>query len=152
MLLAEALIERKVLKNQIHEVAMNLEDSAVIQEGDPTPETAEALAELKAMHDTFAALDRSIRLTNWKTMLEGGITLTEAIANRDALKMRAGTYGTLTGTHYGRRQFRRSASEIKFKDTLDREEMARFRDEYAQTARELDAKIQAKNWTTELME
>jgi hypothetical protein len=151
MLLAEALIERKVLKNKIGELVMTIEDIAVIQEGDKEPKIDEMLVDLQNMHDQFANIDSAIRVTNWQTVLEGGISLAAAIANRDALKLMSGSYNNLAGRHYNRRQFRRSATEIKFKDLLDREAMAKTRDEFAQVARELDAKIQAKNWTTELL-
>jgi len=155
MFLAEALIERKVLSNQITDLVMLIEDSAVIQEGDEAADIKKMLADLLQMHERHAELDKNIRITNANTDLEG-ISLMEAIAKRDSLKFKASTFGNLVGRGYrrgmGRQAFRRSASEVRFTDLLDRNEIAEARDGYAKLSRELDAKIQAKNWSIEIFD
>ena len=155
MFLAEALIERKVLSNQINDLVLLIEDNAVIQEGDEIPNIAKMLIDLHDMHERHAKLDLNIRITNANTDLEG-VSLMEAIAQRDSLKFKATTIGNLVGRGYGRamsrRAFRRSASEVRFTDLLNRNTMAEERDKYAKASRELDAKIQAKNWSVELFD
>jgi hypothetical protein len=155
MFLAEALIERKVLSNQINDLAMLIEDNATIQEGDEVPDIAKMLVDLHAMHEQHARLDKEIRITNANTDLHG-ISLMEAIAERDALKFKASTFGNLVGRGYGRsmtrRMFRKSASEVRFTDLLNRNKMAELRDAYAKSSRELDAQIQAKNWSVQLFD
>lgn len=156
MFLAEALIERKVLSNQINDLVMLIEDNAVIQEGDEAADVKQMVVNLLEMHERHAKLDKEIRITNANTDLEG-VSLMEAIAKRDSLKFKASSFSNLVGNRgfgraMSRRVFRKSASEVRFTDLIDRNAMAEARDDYAKLSRELDAKIQAKNWSTELFD
>jgi hypothetical protein len=47
---------------------------------------------------------------------------------------------------------RYSRSEVKFRSTVDVATIQRRADELARDARELDVRIQAANWATELLE
>ncbi len=77
----------------------------------------------------------------------------EAIAQRDMLKMRHQVAKDLAGVASPERDlWRHTRSEVKFKPTIDIAEWRRNADGIAKEYRELDAKIQAANWSTDLIE
>lgn len=155
MKLAQALIERKVLKNKIRDQIDLIDDSATIQEGDPKPDIDAMLGDLLLLYQQHDDYDLDIREANRTHTIEQDgeeLLLEEAIALRDLWKLRASGYNNLSGggmRGYGR-QFRRTQSEIKFVELLDREHMMKERDTYAEMARNIDALIQAKNWEVDL--
>jgi hypothetical protein len=157
--LAQALIERKVLKNKIHDLVELIDEVATIQEGDEVPDIAKMLSELDELHDEHYKLDLAIRDANYAYSIfphKGTVMLLQdAIAVRDLWKYQSKSYGDLAGLGAGayrglRGRFRRSQSEIRYIDFLDRNKMMELRDDYAQRARDIDAAIQARNWEIEL--
>ena len=90
-----------------------------------------------------------INKTNAETMLDD-ISLADAIAKRDCLKARISAYRSVKDSSQTRHD-RYSTSEIKYVRTLDVTKLQRKIDDYSRQYRELDTKIQARNWTTDLL-
>ena len=78
-----------------------------------------------------------------------GRTLTELIAAKDVLSLHLSVLrGTLESANV--RSDRFSRNEIKFVRTVDVSELQKRVDALSKEIRELDAKLQQANWTTEL--
>ena len=150
MKLAEALIQRADLNRRMAQWSERVRTSVIVQEGDqPTEVPATLFAEWNAMVDEFTTLSTRINLVNTRIVLPDGNTLTEAIAQRDALGMRAKAlqmavqFATAVQPRYGR-------AEIKTVATVDVAALRREADEVLRQRRTLDVQIQAVNWTTEM--
>lgn len=154
MKLAEALILRADAWKRVLQVRERLNRVARIQE-DESP--AEAPLELLAEHDRaladFTALVKRINRTNIGTTLADGRSLTDALADRDALAHERATIHMLIAhamgtTNYGRVM----RTEIKFIATVDVAALQKRADDLARRHRELDTTIQAVNWAVDLVE
>ncbi len=154
MKLAEALLERKSIKDQIHSLKERALKDARVQEGDEPSELPENIvADLELHIDRLEKLVIAINKTNNSASLQDGKSLMEAIAQRDMLKMRHQVAKDLAGAaSHERDTWRHTRSEVKFKPTIDIAEWRRKADSIAKEYRELDAKIQAANWSTDLIE
>lgn len=173
MKLAEALIERKALKEKLARLPLRLcatagavygrrglrqrlVVNAKVQEGDqPQQDPRDLLSEVE---ETLTALQRlivQINRTNIETVLREGerATLMDAIAQRDSLALKreilqlAANSATIT-----RERGFVTRSEIRFRATLEVAALQVEIDANAKGSRELDAQIQARNFTTELLE
>jgi len=86
MKLAEALLERKALKERIKELRERAERDARVQEGDrPAEEPAVLMAEVERLAARLEQLIVAVNRTNMAVRLPDGRTLMEAIARRDVL-------------------------------------------------------------------
>lgn len=92
-----------------------------------------------------------INRTNLSATLEGETTLTAALARRDVLGLQYGLLRSLVDTASNRIP-RYGRAEIRTLATVEVGPLRRQIDEVAKERRDLDTKIQAANWTTELME
>src|SRR5260370_22784953 len=87
MKLAEALVVRADLQKRIEQLRARLRQSVLVQEGEQPPEDpSELLAEAARLVDELARLIFRINRANLATTLPNGVSLTEAIARRDALQ------------------------------------------------------------------
>jgi len=161
MKLAEALILRADTQKRIHQLRERLARSARVQEGEQPPENPQDLfAELERALDQLTALVRQINRTNAQTLFSEGVTLTDALAERDRLKMErellAGTIQDATGTSPNQMMynynFRVTHSEIKFLSTISIAGTQRRVNDLARRHRELDSRIQEMNWSVDLLE
>ena len=140
MKLAEALQERADLNKKIQQLSQRLQNNALVQEGEePLDESIDRLQELMA----------HINKTNCLTT-DNGETLTDLIANRDTLNVRIRSYRDLITAASGAAR-RYSASEIKILSTVNVRFLQKKLDEMSKQLRETDNRIQALNWTTELL-
>jgi hypothetical protein len=151
MKLAEALILRADAQKRIENLRQRLIKNAKVQEGESPIEDPQALL---LEHDELALQLREmiqrINRTNSSTMLEGEpqMTVADAIALRDSLRLTFGTYSALCEAATVE-QSRYSRSEIKFLPALDVRAIRAQSDAYAVQQRELDARIQATSgWST----
>jgi hypothetical protein len=152
MKLAEALILRADHQKRLGQVKQRLLRNAKVQEGDrPAEEPRELLAELERVAADLERLIQRINRTNAATPLEGETTVSDALARRDLLGARHAVYRDLAAGATIE-QARYSRSEVKFQSTVDVAAIQRQADDLARQHRELDARIQEKNWTTELIE
>lgn len=152
MKLAEALILRADYKTRIEQLKQRLIRNAKVQEGDvPAENPQDMLAEAEHLLNELRDLIQKINKTNTATLFEDGMTLTDALAVRDVLSMKLDVYRVLAASATVTQE-RYSRSEVKFKSTVEVAAIQKQADQDAKAYRELDAKIQALNWTTELLE
>jgi hypothetical protein len=91
MKLAEALIRRKALQENLEQLASRLKRIAKVQEGDtPAEPPQELLTALEADRQELQTLIVQINRANLRATLADGTTLMEAIVRRDILKLRRG--------------------------------------------------------------
>ena len=150
MKLANALTERAELQTKVRQLENRLMNNAQVQEGErPAEDPAALLAELEAAYAALEDLIARINLTNSVT-LSGGKSLTALLARRDCL---AGKIGVLRSFCDAASALvtRRTVGEIKIKSTVDVAALQKQIDALSKELRELDAAIQEKNWTTELL-
>jgi hypothetical protein len=153
MTLGEALNRRSELQERIAQLQERVRTSALVQEGDEPPESAEELlAELDTLCDELERLIAQINHTNAVTTLPTGTTVTESLARRDVLALRQGGLraairgATNDGLHRYKRSEIRMVRQIRVSDVQSRI------DALAKEQRELDTLLQQQNWTTTLME
>lgn len=152
MKLAEALILRADYQKRIEQIKQRLTRNAKIQEGDEPAETpANLIKELERIFKELLRLIQRINATNSAVKLEKGLTISDAIAVRDVLRLKHTIYRDLaeaaTVTHD-----RYTKSEVKFRSTVNVSEIQKQADEFAKEHREIDAKIQEANWREDLIE
>jgi len=152
MKLAEALILRADHQKRFEQLKQRLLRNAKVQEGDaPAEDPRDLLAELERVADGLTRLIRHINRTNAVTALPDGTILTDALARRDVLARQHAVYRDLAQAatvEHGRY----SRSEVKFVSTVDVADVQRRADDLARQHRELDATIQATNWSADLLE
>jgi hypothetical protein len=152
MKLSEALIQRADVQKRVQELRGRLNASVLVQEGEQPPENPEALfAELDRAFALLTDLIRQINRTNLAATLPSGSTLTDALAQRDVLRLRIGVIRGAADAAVGTVD-RYSRTEIRRVPTVDIAALRQQTDRLAQECRELDTAIQAANWTTDLME
>lgn len=150
MKLAEALQERADLRRVIGQLQARIVNNARIAEGTtPTEDPAELIRTLDGAMDRLAALITAINGTNSVTVV-GGRSLTEWIAQRDTLKEKIEIYRRLVNeaSEVTRRM---THSEIRIVPAVDVPTLNRQTDKMAKELRLMDNRIQAANWTTELI-
>lgn len=154
MKLAEALLERKAIKERIKELRERAERDARVQEGDrPAEEPAALMAEVERLAARLEQLIVAVNRTNMAVRLPDGRTLMEAIARRDVLNLlHLAAKGLADAAAPGRDKWRLTRDEIRTVATVDAAEWRAKADRYAKEYRELDAAIQAANWQAELLE
>ncbi len=149
MKLAEALQERADLNRRIEQLRIRLANNALVQEGEaPAESPNELIRELDGCISRLEKLMAEINLTNCKTTV-GGKTLTELIAEKDALTLKISHYRSLIDAA-SRVVPRATRSEIKIVSAVDVHELQKKTDEMSKQLRLLDNTIQQTNWTTEL--
>jgi len=152
MKLAEALIDRAECQNRLENLKERLLLSAKVQEGDPPPEDPiQLIEEVELVSSQLLNLIQRINATNSVTKLAKGLTISNAIAQRDVLVKRWHIYkvladkATITQDRY-------SKSEVRFESTVNVSDIRKKADDLARQYRDLDARIQEANWANELQE
>jgi hypothetical protein len=152
MKLAEALILRADYHKRIEQLKQRLLRNAKVQEDDqPAENPVELLSELEQVSQAFTRLIQRINRTNSATLLQEGMTLSDALAVRDTLRIQHSLFSELAQAATVT-QDRYSRSEVKFRSTVNVSEIQKRADALAREHRELDATIQALNWNTSLAE
>ena len=150
MKLAEALIGRADLKARIEQIVSRMKENALIQEGDEPVEDVAGLIDLyESIMDQLEELTIRINKTNTEITLTD-TSLADAIAKRDCLKARISVYRRLKEASLIKHD-RYSGMEIRYVRTTDVVKLQRMIDDYSKQYRELDMKIQERNWTVDLM-
>lgn len=150
MKLAELLNERKAMKERITHIRERLAMCVRKQEGDDAPvEPPEELkTELIGQYEKLAGLIIAINSANMQTLVDNR-NLMELIAERDKNIAIAASLHKLAGQATPESS-RYSRNEIRFVPSIDIKKVRQEADRYAVTARELDSRIQAANWTTDI--
>ena len=110
---------------------------------------AEALQERADINSRLAELIARINLTNCSIRVDGK-TLTEMIAEKDALNAKINLYRNLIGAA-SNVAHRATRTEIKIKSTVDVGKLQKQADAYAKEMRILDNRLQEANWLNELL-
>lgn len=151
MKLAEALQERADLNRRIEQLRYRLGNNALVQEGEkPLEDPAALLEELESSFTRLEWLIARINLTNCAVKVEGR-SLTELIARRDVLSLRAEAYRRLV-EEASQNTHRATRTEIKILSAVDVPALQRQADDASRELRLLDNTLQATNWTADLME
>lgn len=151
MKLAEALQERADLNRRIEQLRYRLSNNVLVQEGEkPLEDPAALLEELESSFTRLEWLIARINLTNCAVKVEGR-SLTELIARRDVLSLRAEAYRRLV-EEASQNTHRATRTEIKILSAVDVPALQRQVDDASRELRLLDNTLQATNWTADLME
>lgn len=151
MKLAEALQERADLNRRIEQLRYRLNNNVLVQEGEkPLEDPAALLEELESSFTRLEWLIARINLTNCAVKVEGR-SLTELIARRDVLSLRAEAYRRLV-EEASQNTHRATRTEIKILSAVDVPALQRQADDVSRELRLLDNTLQATNWTADLME
>lgn len=151
MKLAEALQERADLNRRVEQLRYRLNNNVLVQEGEkPLEDPAVLLEELESSFTRLEWLIARINLTNCAVKVEGR-SLTELIARRDVLSLRAEAYRRLV-EEASQNTHRATRTEIKILSAVDVPALQRQADDASRELRLLDNTLQATNWTADLME
>ena len=152
MKLAEALILRGDIQSRLSQLQDRLKRSAWVQEGEtPHENPARLRAEVAALIQQLQRLIFLINQANITSRLESGVTLTEALAQRDMITFHQNILKSVADAA-SERVDRIGRAEIRRIPTID---VAQLRDEIdalAKQRREIDTAIQAANWAIDLPE
>ena len=151
MKLAEALAERADCQKKTEKLKDRLVNCVRVQEGEaPVEDPSALLKELRASHERMAYLVKRINRTNSNTDFASGISLSDALAERDHLSaVRAGIVRVVEAASI--RADRMTRSEVKYVSAVPVRELQAEGDALAQEYRKLDSRIQELNWATELI-
>lgn len=154
MKLAEALILRADAQKRIQQLRERMARSARVQEGDTAPENPqELIEELTRVVAELRDLIKRINRTNAQTPFDETRTLTDALADRDALSIEhnvlVGLLVEATGQNM-RNVY--NPSNIKYFRAVDVMSVQKRADNLAAQRRDLDSRIQALNWTIDVSE
>ena len=153
MKLAEALINRADAQKRIQQLQARLARNAIVQEGEqPAEDPLELFAELDRVIAQLTQLVKQINRTNSAIRFDDGRTLTDALADRDALMTERAALNSVLNALNSQNQFRYSRSEIKAVATVDVREIQQRIDDLSRDYRQLDAAIQQINWKADLIE
>ena len=151
MKLAEALQERADLNRRIEQLRYRLNNNVLVQEGEkPLEDPAALLEDLESSFTRLEWLIARINLTNCAVKVEGR-SLTELIARRDVLSLRAEAYRRLV-EEASQNTHRATRTEIKILSAVDVPALQRQADDASRELRLLDNTLQPTNWTADLME
>lgn len=153
MKLAEALIERKALKERMAALQARAVSNIAVQEGEEADENSlDLLNEATLTAENLGKLIRSINHTNNVAKLEDSeMTITDAIVHRDMLNLKRNTWEQAVN-HAQVRNSRYSRTEIKTVALVKVSELRNNVDAFSKEYRELDTRIQAANWIHDLIE
>ena len=151
MKLAEALQERADLNKSIANLRWRLEQVMLVQEGVEPVEDPVAL--LKTLDESIGRLEYLMAAINHSNDVTeaDGMTLTQIIARKDALKLKLTAYKDLAGEAAGNTS-RARGTEIRVLPTLKAADLQKEADRMAKEIRRLDNLLQETNWTRELVE
>ncbi|MBP1990619.1 DIP1984 family protein [Paenibacillus eucommiae] len=152
MKLAEALVLRADCQRKVAQLKQRLERVIKVQEGEqPAEEPAMLFTELNRTLEELTSWIKKINHTNSFTPFDANMSISDALAERDKIMQTRNILSDLLETA-SIKQDRFSRSEVKFYRTIEVNEIQRQVDDLSKKYRELDFKIQEKNWTIELLE
>jgi hypothetical protein len=156
MKLAEALALRADSVRRIEQLRSRIVSNARFQEGEePAEDAVTLLAEAGEVLSEYEVLIRRINRTNAATEIGAEGTLTDALARRDALRLRHSVLTAAADAAAGTNQpgyARQLRSELKMLSALPVAELRARADDVARELRELDVRIQRSNWEVELLD
>jgi len=150
MKLAEALLLRSEYQKKIENLQSRIHANIKVQENDSPHEDPQGLIEETFdLTEQLCALIKKINACNNTATLPNGLTISEAIVERDMLMKKRNILSSITMMAQNR-DYRLTHSEVRMNVIVSVEEMQKQIDTISQRFRELDTQIQGANWTTEL--
>jgi hypothetical protein len=155
MKLGEALTVRADAARRVEQLQARIVASARFQEGEKPAEDAKALlAEAGLALDELEQMIRRINRTNAAAAIGPEGTITDALARRDALRLRhallTAAADAAAGTNRG--AVRQLRSELKMLSALPVSQLRAEADGIARELRALDVRLQQSNWEVELLD
>lgn len=145
--LAEGLLLRSDLKKKIEQLTQRLRPILIVTDTkQPQEDPYKLIAQLRKANEDLEMIVIRINKTNNETYLEPGVTLMQALAKRDALKLLSEKlrnirqWSQVNNSTYGQQ-----------KATLDIKGLQAEIDQTGRSFREIDSKIQEHNWLTKLV-
>ncbi len=152
MKLAEALVLRADTQKKIAQLRQRLERVVKVQEGEtPAEDPSDLLSELEHTLDEQTGWIRKINRTNAMTPFDEGLSISDALAERDRLMQHRKLLSDVL-EQASIKQDRYSRSEVKYERTIDVVRIQTKVDELSKAYREHDFRIQELNWRTDLLE
>lgn len=152
MRLAEALVMRADCQRKVAQLKQRIGRVIKVQEGEqPSESPTDLLEELQRTLHELGIWVKRINKTNSLSLFDDKISLAEALAERDRIMQQRNIWNELL-SEASIRQDRFSRQEVKFYTTLEIPALQKEVDELSRQYRELDFKIQEKNWITDLLE
>lgn len=152
MKLAEALILRSDLQKRISQLESRISNNVTVQEGDePVENPNELLTQLDRDIEKLIDLIQKINRTNNQTMFDGEHSLADMLARREGLWKKRQSYSNIANQASFKFD-RYSKTEIKNVTIIDVANLQEKVDGLSRDWRQLDTKIQALNWTVDLVE
>ncbi len=152
MKLAEALVLRADCQRKVAQLKQRLERVVKVQEGEePAEEPGVLLTELNRTLEELTEWIKRINKTNSSVAFDSTRSISDALAERDHCMQKRNILNELLEIA-SIKQDRFSRSEVKYYRTVDVNELQKQVDELSKNYRELDFRIQEKNWTIELIE
>ncbi|OAB36668.1 hypothetical protein PMSD_10075 [Paenibacillus macquariensis subsp. defensor] len=152
MKLAEALVLRADSQRKVAQLKQRLERVVKVQEGEePSEDPSVLLAELNRSLEELAGWIKRINKTNSAIPFDSTRSISDALAERDHYMQKRKILNELLEIA-SIKQDRFSRSEVKFYRTVDVNDLQKQVDELSKNYRELDFRIQEKNWTIDLIE
>jgi len=152
MKLAEALVLRADCQRKVAQLKQRLERVVKVQEGEePGEDPNVLLTELNRTLEELTGWIKRINKTNSSVAFDSTRSISDALAERDHCMQKRSILNELLEIA-SIKQDRFSRSEVKYYRTVDINELQKQVDELSKNYRELDFRIQEKNWTIELIE
>jgi hypothetical protein len=150
MKLAEALLLRADMQKKFASLQARAQQYAFVQEGEKPPEDPRALIrEAEQVSASLQQLIYAVNRTNLHNNVKDGRSVTEALAARDAMKLRhAMLQGVINAC--AKPPERYGMKEIRWVATVNVRELQVQVDDLAKEIRELNASIQEAGWQIEL--
>lgn len=151
MKLAEALLLRVDLQKRLRMIESRLVKNARTQGDEPPSEhPVDLLAEFDECNSQWEELIKRINKTNSFTEIEPGISIADMITHRDTIKQKLNALYKLSENATIELN-RYSRSEIVQRSSMRVTEIQGLINEQSKRYREIDTKLQAQNWSIDLL-
>ncbi|NOU89162.1 hypothetical protein GC102_25930 [Paenibacillus sp. LMG 31460] len=151
MKLAEALVLRADAQRKVAQLKQRLERVVKVQEGEePVEQPGFLFEELNRTIEELTSWVKKINKTNSLTSFDTNMSIADALAERDKLMQKRNILNDILEAATIK-QDRFSRSEVKFYRSIEVNEVQKQLDDLSKSYRELDFKIQEKNWTVEVI-
>ncbi|MBU7006182.1 DIP1984 family protein [Phosphitispora fastidiosa] len=152
MKLAEALILRADLQKRVEQIKSRLISYAKVQEGEiPAENPQDLLDELEKVRQQLTELIKRINRTNGTVKFNDTDTISDILTEREQIWNKRMILSHLTEAAMIKHD-RYSRSELRYLSTVNVKDLQKQVDELSRQYRELDTRIQEKNWTIDLMQ
>lgn len=152
MRLAEALVMRADCQRKVAQLKQRLGRVIKVQEGEePSESPAGLLDELRRTLNELSVWVKKINKTNSFSAFDTSMSLAEALTERDRMMQHRNILNELL-SEASIKQERYSRQEVKFHTTVEVAVLQKEVDDLSKQYRELDFKIQEKNWSTDLLD